>query len=235
MLRGGFEPGRVSVRIHSILVRLSVALLLSLFAIAHVLASPGASVGGQAAKNTADIAIIDHALATVQPGQRIVPFGDVGLTPEQLRAFRARLVAEENGSSAEHPSPDAVTPPGTTFKWPGGIVPFRFDPTQVSNGTITAAKMQQFRDGVAEWAAFANLHFNEFTGATPPNYVTVQENASLGGGFSSSVGMAGGEQFVQVGPFAWNRGTVCHEVGHAIGLSRTATRRSRYIRDHRLG
>ena len=47
--------------------------------------------------------------------------------------------------------------------------------------------------------------------------MTVQENASLGGGFSSSVGMAGGEQFVQFGPQAWNRGTVCHEVGHAIG------------------
>ena len=111
----------------------------------------------------------------------------------------------------------ADTPPGTAVKWPSGTVPYRFDPTQVSNGAITAAKMQQFRDAVAEWAASANVHFNEFTGAMPPNFVTVQENASLGGGFSSSVGMAGGEQFVQFGPQAWNRGTVCHEVGHAIG------------------
>ena len=168
--------------------------------------------------NARDIAVIDRALATVLPGQRMVRFGDVGITPEQLRIFRERLVAEQTASGAESPSPNVVTPPGTTFKWPGGIVPFRFDPTQVSNGTITAAKMQQFRDGVAEWAAFASLHFNEFTGATPPNFVTVQENASLGGRFSSSVGMAGGEQFVQFGPAAWNRGTVCHEVGHAIGL-----------------
>ena len=30
--------------------------------------------------------------------------------------------------------------------------------------------------------------------------------------------MAGGEQFVQFSPTAWNRGTICHEVGHALGL-----------------
>jgi hypothetical protein len=160
--------------------------------------------------------VIDKALATVKPGQKMVPFGDVGIKPDVLRAFRQKLVDEQGGSS-QGPSPMADTPPGTAFEWPSGTVPYRFDPTQVSNGTITAAKMQQFRDGVAEWAASANVHFNEFTGATPPNFVTVQENASLGGGFSSSVGMAGGEQFVQFGPQAWNRGTICHEVGHAIG------------------
>jgi hypothetical protein len=126
-------------------------------------------------------------------------------------------LVEEQARSSQRPSPTADTPPGTAFKWTGGIIPYRFDPTQVSNGTITPAKMQQFRDGVAEWAAFANVHFNEFTGTTPPNFITVQENASIGGGFSSSVGMAGGEQFVQFGPNAWNRGTVCHETGHALG------------------
>ena len=53
----------------------------------------------------------------------------------------------------------------------------------------------------------------------PRNYITVQESAPGNeGGFSSSVGMAGGEQFVQFGPHSWNRGTVCHEVGHALGL-----------------
>ena len=79
--------------------------------------------------------------------------------------------------------------------------------------------MQQFRDGVAEWAAFANLHFIEYIGAPPTNFITVQESNTIGeGGFSSSVGMAGGEQFVQFSPTAWNRGTVCHEVGHALGL-----------------
>ena len=190
-----------------------LCLLLALSIPAHPLA---ATSPGSVSNNAWDIAVIDQVLATVKPGQKIVAFGDVGIRPEVLQVFRQRLVDGQSGT-AEGPSPTADTPPGTAFKWPAGIVPYRFDPTQVSNGTITAAKMQQFRDGVAEWAAFANLHFNEFTGTTPPNFVTVQEMAGNEGGFSSSVGMAGGEQFVQFGPNSWNRGTVCHEVGHAIG------------------
>ena len=195
---------------------LAIPFFLFLFLSAGALAAASPGSGEPLLKNAWDIGVIDKALATVKPGQQMVPFGDVGIKPDVLRAFRQKLVDEQGGSS-QGPSPMADTPPGTAFKWPSGTVPYRFDPTQVSNGTITAAKMQQFRDGVAEWAASANVHFNEFTGATPPNFVTVQENASLGGGFSSSVGMAGGEQFVQFGPQAWNRGTVCHEVGHAIG------------------
>ena len=207
--------------------RLLIARFLLLFSFLPVglLAAPPLG-SGEALKNAWDIAVIDQVLATVKPGQKMVPFGDVGIKPDVLRAFRQKLV-EEQGGSNEGPSPSADTPPGTAFKWPAGVVPYRFDPTQVSNGTITAAKMQQFRDAVAEWAESANVHFNEFTGATPPNFVTVQENASLGGGFSSSVGMAGGEQFVQFGPDAWNRGTVCHEVGHAIGYYHEQSRDDR--------
>ena len=171
--------------------RLLTARFLLLFSFLPVglLAAPPLGSGEPLSKNAWDIAVIDQVLATVKPGQNMVPFGDVGIRPEVLQVFRQRLVDGQSGT-AEGPSPTADTPPGTAFKWPAGIVPYRFDPTQVSNGTITAAKMQQFRDGVAEWAAFANLHFNEFTGTPPANFVTVQENASIGGGFSSSVGMA---------------------------------------------
>ncbi len=209
--------------------------------------------------NSADLAVIDRALATAKEGDKFVRFGDVGITIENLRVFRARLIqgrqgkagidnqvrdgegavtslrgagaprnSEKTGPGAGRLHigaaastggvvvPNADTPNGTAFKWPGGNVYYRFDPAQVSNGTITAAKMRQFRDSVAEWTAFANVHFIEnITGQ--PNYVTVQE-ANISGGFSSSVGMAGGEQFVQFGPAAWNRGTICHEVGHVLGF-----------------
>ena len=175
--------------------------------------------GRLSSRNSYDLTIIDRTLADLRPGQKTVPFGDVGMAVWQLKAFRARLVAEQTGAGSEEPAPNVVTPLGTAYKWPGGIVPFRFDPTEVANGTITPAKMQQFRDGVAEWASFANLQFNEFVGTTPPNFITVQEDVTIGeGGYSSSVGMAGGEQFIKFAPTSWNRGTVCHETGHAIGL-----------------
>ncbi len=172
-----------------------------------------------AANHSWDIAVIDRALAGAKPTDPWVKFGDVGIKYADLKVYRDRLAGTTSQPSREgKPSPEVVTPPGTTFKWPSGNVNYRFDPTQVTNGTITAVKEQQFRDGVGEWAAFANLHFIEFTGTPPANFITVQESASGEGGFSSSVGMAGGEQFIQIGPHSWNRGTICHEVGHALGL-----------------
>ena len=179
-------------------------------------------IAGPAAKNVdnnADIAVIDRALATEKPGDRWIKFGDVGVTRQQLQTFRDRLVAEQTGKPSPAPQPEVVTPP-TTFKWPSGNVYYRFDPAQVSNSTITAAKMQAFRDGVAEWAASANLTFIEFTTPLPTNYITVQQQSVNEGGFSSSVGMkqTPGEQLIEIGPNSWNRGTICHEVGHALGL-----------------
>ena len=205
--------------IYPIRGRLSAALLFISLPAAQVLAAPISGSRGPMAKNAREIAVIDQALATAKPGQKWVPFGDVGVKSEVLKIFRERLLADQTRIDSSSPSPEAVTPPNTTFKWPNGNISYRFDPTQVANGTITAARMQQFRDSAAEWAAFANLHFNEFTGNPPANYVTVQEDASLGGGgFSSSVGKAGGEQFVKFASNSWNRGTICHEIGHAIGL-----------------
>lgn len=163
-----------------------------------------------------DIAVIDRALATARPTDRWVKFGDVGIKYADLKIYRDRLAGVSGEEKRAGPvNPEAVTPAGTTFKWTGGIVNFRFDP---SDAAITPLKKQQFRDGVAEWTAFANLTFNEFTGTPPANYITVQEDPNSGAGFSSSVGMAGGEQLIQFGPNAWNRGTICHEVGHALGL-----------------
>ena len=62
----------------------------------------------------------------------------------------------------------------------------------------------------AEWAAFANLQFIEFTGPPPFNYINVQESTDGSeGGFSSSVGMNPmGAQTIAIGTHSWNRGTV---------------------------
>ncbi len=98
---------------------------------------------------------------------------------------------------------------GSTPTWTGGILYYTFD------GTVTPAHQKVFLDGAAEWATFATLHFVPRT--TQTNYFTVLENPSLAGG-QSAVGMIGGQQFLQIGPNAWNRGTICHELGHTLGL-----------------
>src|ERR1043165_6025907 len=104
--------------------RLLAGLFLSFpFLFARALAAPPPGSGESVSKNAWDIAVIDQVLATVKPGQKMVPFGDVGMKPEDLRVFRKRLV-EEQGRSSEGPSPAADTPPGTAFKWPAGIVPY---------------------------------------------------------------------------------------------------------------
>jgi hypothetical protein len=167
-------------------------------------------------KNAMDIAVIDRALASAQPGDKTVRFGDCGMRISDLQTFRARLVAED--SPTKGAAPNSVTPNGTSFLWPGGLVYYEFDPSQVMSGTITMAKMQQFRDATGEWEAAANVQFIEFTGTAPANYITVEEQAGTEGGFSSSVGMAGGQQLIEIGPTSWNRGTICHEVGHSLGL-----------------
>lgn len=168
------------------------------------------SLASAADRNARDIAIIDRILAGVKPGQTMVELGDVGMTPAQLQAIRDGL-AGGGGTNI-------VTPPGTAFKWPGGLVYFRF----ANDAAITAARKQAFRDGIAEWTAFANLQFIELP--SPPTapgqtaYITVQNDPFLGGGFSSSVGRSGAEQFITIGGNAWNRGTIIHEMGHALGL-----------------
>lgn len=47
--------------------------------------------------------------------------------------------------------------------------------------------------------------------------MTVVENTEIEGGFST-VGMVGGQQFLDIGPTSWNRATICHELGHTLGL-----------------
>lgn len=169
-------------------------------------------VGAEPSKYDHDIAVYERLIAEIQPGQLHVACGDYGLTPAQLQTFHDELVARRNGGRTRSATP------ATVVFWTGGTVNYRFDATQVGSGTITASKMRQFRDSVNEWAAFANLQFIEFTGTPPANYITVGEDPNSSGGYSSSVGMGGGEQQILIGPMAWNRGTICHEMGHVLGL-----------------
>ncbi len=169
---------------------------LFLLALAVLSPTPGA------AQPTApwELAALDQLLAVTPPDQPLVQIGDMHLLASRLRLQRNQLAGELTLQSAF----DGVAP-----LWLGGSVYYAFD------ASVSPAKRKAFLDGAAEWAMFANLRF--IARSSQPNYITIREIPGLGGG-QSAVGMIGGQQFLDLDPGAWNRGTICHEIGHALGL-----------------
>jgi hypothetical protein len=143
---------------------------------------------------------LDSLLATATPDQKTIQLGDMQILVKNVRAWRNQLAGTPGPNSAFD---------SATSKWTDGNVFYTFD------ASVSAAKQRAFLDGAAEWAMMANLHLIART--TQANYMTVKENPALSGG-QSAVGMIGGQQFLEIGPNAWNRGTILHELGHTLGL-----------------
>ena len=156
------------------------------------------------AANTQDadwsVAVLDQLLAATPPGQGTVRVGDMILPVSYLQWWRNKL--------AGGPQPNLAFNGGFTA-WPGGNVYYSF------SNNVSAVKQKAFLDGMAEWATFANLHFIPYTNEA--NYVLVYEATGAEGG-ASMVGMVGGQQTILIGPTSWNRPTICHELGHTLGL-----------------
>ena len=151
--------------------------------------------------NSWDVAVLDQILAAVPPGRSLVRIDDMDILVSRLKGWRNRL--------AGVPSPELAFD-GVAPMWTGGNVYFNFD------GSVTVAHQKVFMDCAAEWATFANLHF--IPRASQANYITVQEEVTSGEGGHSAVGMVGGQQFLVISTVAWDHATVCHELGHALGL-----------------
>lgn len=159
---------------------------------------------GQTNTGNWSVAVLDRILAAVQPGQKLAQVGDMQILVTNLKTWRNQLAGVPSQQSAFD---------GTAPTWTGGNVYYEF--TTSGSNAVSTAHQKAFLDGAAEWAMFANLHFIPHT--IEANYVTVLENTNLEGG-QSAVGMVGGQQFLQIGPEAWNRGTITHELGHTLGL-----------------
>lgn len=158
-----------------------------------------------------DVAVLDRVLAGVTPGQETVAVGDVGFKVSVLREWRDRLATQ----SQPGPQPQSAFRSGLQT-WTSGTVPYAFETT--GSTPVTAVHQRAFVDAAHEWETFANLHFVPWDGVAA-NYLLVRDGgATMSGGFSSGVGMAGGQQYILIGSFSWNRGTLCHEVGHVLGL-----------------
>jgi hypothetical protein len=147
-----------------------------------------------------NVTLLDQILASVPPGATLAQIDDMQISVDYLQTWRNHLAGGQNSKLAFSQS---FTP------WPGGNVYYQFD------ASVTSTNQKVFLDSCAEWATFVNLHFIART--SQANYIVVTNNPSLGGGLSV-VGMGGGPQLLQIGPTAWNHGTVVHEIGHALGL-----------------
>lgn len=117
--------------------------------------------------------------------------------------------------SVENPGPDgpmAMAVAINGFRWPDGVVVYRIDPALPNQQRVT--------DAIAHIEANSNLRFR--LRGTENDYVTFRPST----GCSSSVGMRGGEQFVNLG-VGCSTGNVIHEILHAAGLWHEQSREDR--------
>ncbi len=106
----------------------------------------------------------------------------------------------------------------TPALWPGGIVPYEFDPE------VTQINRDRFRIAMDELQTVANLTFIPRT--TETAYIFARNS----GGNSSSIGRTGVRQNINL--FNWDfRYTVIHEIMHALGCwhEQNRTDRDTYV------
>jgi hypothetical protein len=101
-------------------------------------------------------------------------------------------------------------------RWPGGIVYYSISSSLPSQNRVT--------DAIAHWQANTSIRFVRRTNQS--NYVVFR----TGSGCSSSLGMIGGVQYINLAS-GCSTGNTIHEIGHALGLfhEQSALARDNYI------
>ncbi len=121
----------------------------------------------------------------------------------------------EGGKAAER---QAFAISGSSYRWPGGVVPYTIDSTIPTPTRIT--------DAIAHWNSNLSGTIQLVPRTNESVYISFVRASSAGtcSSYVGRIGMAG--QPVNIGDYC-STGNVIHEVGHSIGLYHEHTRTDR--------
>ncbi len=124
-----------------------------------------------------------------------------------------QALAEAEGSAKSDGRKDALFVSDSTVYWPKATIPYGIDPAIKNTAFILAA--------IQHWQDKTPIRFVQR--GKEANWVTFKPSSDNSVCASSSLGVAGGEQFI-FGSELCPTGALIHEIGHAVGLEHEQAR-----------